>query len=353
MKKNLFIFIVVVVFKYSLSGQDIHFSEYNETPSLVNPALTGSAYVLRASIIYKDQWGSVTVPYRTYGAAFDMKIKPTNWEKIDFQHKAYKKAFSKLGAGLSFFSDKAGDGKMGTNQANLSFATHIKTSDLSVLSLGIQGSVVQKSVDFSKFIFSNQYNGTGYAAGPALGETYGTHSFVYADFAAGLLWRYEKVPTIVGEDSQLSADAGFSVFHINRPKQKFLSSTNDQLFSKYTIHGKCLIRTAKSNLGFSPSFLFSFQGKQKELMGGLMVKYYMKQDSKYTGIIRKSSLGLGAYYRNQDALIVALLMEFSQYAIGFSYDMNISRLNKVSTMQGGPEVTIRYNSGAKYLFQKK
>lgn len=353
MEKKIFIFILVVVFKYTLLGQDIHFSEYNETPSLINPALTGSAYVLRASIIYKDQWAGVTVPYRTLGAAFDMKIKPTNWEKIDFQHKAYKKAFSKLGGGLSFFSDKAGDGKMGTNQANLSFATHLKIGELSVLSLGVQGSVVQKSVDFTKFIFSNQYNGTGYSTGPAMGETYGTHSFVYADFAAGLLWRYEKEPTIVGEESQLSADAGVSVFHINKPKQKFLSSTNEQLFSKYTIHGKCLIKPAKSYLGFAPSFLFSFQGKQKELMGGLMVKYYMKQDSKYTGIVRKSSIGLGAYYRNQDALIVALLMEMSQYAIGFSYDLNISRLSKVSTLRGGPEVTIRFNSAAKYLFQKK
>ena len=304
-------------------------------------------------MIFKDQWGSVTVPYRTYGASFDMKIKPRNWEKIDFKNKAYKKAFSKLGGGLSFFSDKAGDGKMGTNQANLSFATHIKLNEFNVLSMGVQGSVVQKSVDFSKFIFSNQYNGTGYTAGPAYGETYGTRSFIYPDFAVGVLWRYEKGETTIGENNQRSADAGFSVSHINKPKQKFLSTTNEQLFSKFNIHGKCLIGAPHSNIGFAPSFLFSFQGKQKELMGGLMVKYYMKQDSKYTGIIRKASVGLGAYYRNQDALIVAFLMEFSQYAIGFSYDLNTSRLTKVTTMRGGPEVTIRFNSAAKYLFQKK
>ena len=46
----------------SAFSQDLHFSQYTENPSLVNPALTGSQYVMRASVIYKDQWRSVTVP---------------------------------------------------------------------------------------------------------------------------------------------------------------------------------------------------------------------------------------------------------------------------------------------------
>ena len=63
----------------------------------------------------------------------------------------------------------------------------------------------------------------------------------------------------------------------------------------------------------------------------MMLKYYFKDDSKYTGYIRRSTLGLGAYYRYQDALIVNLLLELGQYAIGFSYDLNTSGLSKVST----------------------
>ncbi len=353
MKKFLIIIVAIVTMGTSLLAQDIHFSQYNETPSLVNPALIGSQYVMRASIIYKDQWGSVTVPYRTYGASYEMKFKASNWEKSDpFKTKTYKKAFSKMAGGLAFFSDKAGDGNMGTNQVNLSLASFIKTGELSTLSVGLQGAVVQKTVDFNKFIFSNQYNGTSYDPTISSNETYGSRSFVYPDFAAGLLYRYEREEDEIGENDQLSADIGFSMFHINRPKQKFMISTAEKLFSKYTVHGKMLVGIPHSNLGLAPSFLFNFQGPQSELMGGLMFKYYLKHDSKYTGYVRRSSLGLGVYYRYKDAVVLALLMELGQYAVGFSYDLNVSGLTKVSTLRGGPEVTIRFNSANRFLFQK-
>ena len=104
---------IFIVAGPSVYAQDLHFSQYNENPSLVNPALTGSAYVLRASVVYKDQWSAVTVPYRTLGASVEMKFKASSWEKIDpFKTRTFKKSFSRLAGGLSFFSDKAGDGKL-------------------------------------------------------------------------------------------------------------------------------------------------------------------------------------------------------------------------------------------------
>jgi type IX secretion system PorP/SprF family membrane protein len=354
MKKQLAIAVSIFCGSVAAFGQDIHFSEYNETPSLVNPALTGSAYVVRAAIIYKDQWGSVTVPYRTYGASYEMKFKASNWEKSDpFRTKSYKKAFSRLAGGLAFFSDKAGDGGMGTNIVNLSLASFIKTSDLSTLSIGLQGGIIQKSIDFSKLVFSNQYNGTGYDKTPAMGEDYSAHSFITPDVSAGALWRYEKEEESIGENNQVTANAGVAVFHINKPSQKFIRNGDDKLYSKLNVHGSVLAGIPHSSIALAPSFFFSFQGKQKELLSGIMVKYYLKHDSKYTGYIKRSSIGLGAYYRTKDAVIVNLLLEMGQYAIGFSYDLNTSGLATVSTLRGGPEVTIRFNSGNRFLFQKR
>lgn len=354
MKKYLLVVAGILAGVFTAVAQDMHFSQYNETPALVNPALTGAEYVLRASLIYKDQWGSVTVPYRTYGASYEMKFKASAWDKSDpFRSKSYKKAFSRLAGGLSFFSDKAGDGNMGTNLVNLSLASYIKTGELSTLSVGLQGSVVQRSVDFNKFVFSNQYNGSTYDKTPAQGEDYGAHSFVAPDVAAGILWRYERPEENFADNNQLSADIGFAVFHLIKPTQKFLTSSADQLSSKYNAHGKLLIGIPKTSIALAPSYYFSFQGKQKELLTGLMIKYYLKHDSKYTGYVRRSSLGLGMYYRNRDAMIVNLLLEFAQYGIGFSYDLNTSRLSKVSTLRGGPEITIRFNSANRFLFQKR
>lgn len=339
----------------SAFSQDLHFSQYNENPSLLNPALTGASYVMRASVIYKDQWRSVTVPYKTFGASFDMKFKASSWDKVDpFKTRTFKKSFNRLSGGLSFYSDKAGDGNMGTNLFNLSFATFIKAGQHSSFSLGLQGGAVQKTIDFSKLIFSNQYNGTtGYDQTIANGEQYGSKSFVYGDFAAGLLWNYAKEESSIGENNHIKADFGFGMFHINRPKQKFLSGTNEKLFSKYVVHGKLTMGIPHSNVGVSPSFIYQSQGPTKEIIGGMMLKYYLKDDSKYTGYIKRSSIGLGVYYRYQDAVIANVMVEMGQYAIGFSYDINVSSLTKVSTLRGGPEIMLRFNSANPFLFQKR
>lgn len=58
----------------TMYSQDFHFSQFNETPDLVNPALTGVSNIMRASIIYRDQWRSVTVPYTTYGVSVESRF---------------------------------------------------------------------------------------------------------------------------------------------------------------------------------------------------------------------------------------------------------------------------------------
>ena len=125
MKINRSLYIIVGIIISNLSfSQDFHFSQYNENPSLVNPALTASRDAMRASVVYKSQWKSVTTPYTTYGASIDAKFKPSNWEQADkFRQKIYKRSVNKGSAGISFYNDKAGDGKLTTTNFNISLAT--------------------------------------------------------------------------------------------------------------------------------------------------------------------------------------------------------------------------------------
>ena len=143
MKKYLFLLGNIIIVESAIFSQDLHFSQYNENPSLVNPALTGSSYVMRASVVYKDQWRSVTVPYQTYGASFEMKFKASNWDKVDpFKTRTFKRSFSRLAGGVAFYSDKAGDGNMGTNQVNFSLASFLKAGEHASIALGLQGALV-------------------------------------------------------------------------------------------------------------------------------------------------------------------------------------------------------------------
>lgn len=351
-KKIIILTAVSIILGNKMLAQDIHFSQWTQTPALVNPALTGSLAVVRASVIYKDQWRSVTVPYKTYGASFEMKFKASNWEKSSpFLTRTYKKAFNRTAGGLSFFNDKAGDGKMGSTQANLSFATFVKINKQNTLAFGLQASVVQRKIDFSQLTFPNQYNGTGFDSNMDAGENYNSQNFVYPDFAGGINWSYGYTEKSIAANNDLRINAGVAMYHITQPKQKYLNATADRLNAKYILHADAVIGIRNTNVALVPSYLCQMQGTSLEMMEGFMIKYYFKDDSKYTGYIKRSAFGIGATYRNNDAAILSALVEYENYAIGFSYDLNTSKLTKATTSRGGPEIFIRFVTPNPFLNQ--
>lgn len=335
-------------------AQDIHFSQFNQTPSLINPALTGSSSVLRASLINRDQWRSVTVPYKTFGAFIEMKFKPTNWTDVDpHLTRTFKKTFSRIACGLSFFSDKAGDGNMGISQVNLSFASFVPISRNNSLSLGLQASIVQRTLDFSKLIFPVQYNGSGYDPNISNRENAALQNYIYPDFACGVNWSYGYSQKAIAANDEFKSNVGVSIYHINRPKQNFLIGSDERLSMKYNLHCDFLIGIKNTNIGLAPTCLVAIQKTSLEILGGTLIKYYFHEESKYTGTIKRSSFGLGAFYRNKDAVILSTLIEYKQYAIGFSYDINTSKLSIASSGKGGPEVFIRFSSANPFLYQMK
>ena len=335
--------------------QDFHFSQFNENPSLVNPALTGATSVLRASLVYKDQWRSVTNPFTTYGFSFESKFKASNWESVDSRRSmTFKKSYNRMAGGLSVYNDKAGIARMGTFQTNLSFAMFFPLSKLSSLSLGLQGSLVQRKVDANKLIYPSQYNGSTYDPNLSSGEALTQTNFMYPELGAGVVWSYGHNEKSIAANNQFKSLIGFSTYHINQPKQNFIGGkTTDKLYRKYVFHGNILIGIPNSLVAIVPSWLVQFQGPTKEIMAGMMIKYYMSDDSKYTGFKQRSAIGIGAYYRNQDALIVNLLIEKGKYAVGFSYDINASGLARASKSRGGFEITLRMVTPNPFLYQKR
>lgn len=346
MKKNYFVFLFLIpAFFFCntvvLKSQDIHFSQYQQTSQLVNPALTGALSVFRATLIYKDQWRSVTVPYSTYGVSVENRFKRKGSGGLGYA-KPKKNGFRRFAAGLSFYSDKAGDGGMGITQANLSVAAFIPTGGNSALSGGLQAGMVQRKVDFTKLIFPDQYNGTGYDVGVTSGESGSSQNFTFADFAGGINWNYGFSESLKEAEANLKANIGASVYHVSQPKLEYLTDSNEKLERKFIFHADFLIGLNSDNFALAPSIICVFQGPSREIIEGLMLKYYFIEGPRYYGVKASSSIGFGLSYRNRDAAIASLLFEYGHYAIGVSYDLNTSMLNTVSKVKGGPEVFLRY-----------
>jgi type IX secretion system PorP/SprF family membrane protein len=180
MKKGFLIILIVCFCGKLLPAQDIHFSQINNTPLILNPSLTGNFDGdVRAVINAKQQWQSITIPYQTLAASLDMSLFRKKW-KEDY-----------MGAGLSFFTDKAGDASMGTTQVNASLSFNRGIDKKNNVLFGIEGGWGQRSFDITKLTWDNQYNGSAFDPTlPSNEPPTVNNNFSYIDFAAGGSWAY-------------------------------------------------------------------------------------------------------------------------------------------------------------------
>lgn len=322
-----------------VKSQDIHFSQFSMTPLLINPAQAGTQNDLRAIINYKNQWSSVADPYTTYNFSFDMAINK----------KKSGSGFSALG--VNVFNDKAGNAKMGTFQGTVTYAYHVYLSDRSTLGGGLYGAFGQRSSDLGGLQWGNQYDGMAYNANLPSGELDGSENFMFLDFGGGVHWRYNRNERYMTGNDQRTYNAGITVFHVNSPKYSFYD-TDEKLHMKEVFYANALIGIGNTNLSVVPGFFYSKQGKLSELLMGSMFRFQFKESSKITGYIKGSSMSAGIYYRNKDAVVACLMYEFSQYAIGMSYDVNLSGLKTVSNGKGGLEISLRFVSPNPFLYAK-
>src|SRR5436305_8270435 len=83
LQKSFFYIFISLTISYSGFSQDIHFSQFFETPLLRNPALAGIfSGDLRIQGVYRTQWNSVTVPYQT--GSFNGEYKQPIGKSDDF-----------------------------------------------------------------------------------------------------------------------------------------------------------------------------------------------------------------------------------------------------------------------------
>ena len=74
MKKPLAILILLTTLT-TVGAQDIHFSQVDANPLLLNPAYAGFYDGAgRFGIIYRNQWASVSIPFQTFAITGEMAL---------------------------------------------------------------------------------------------------------------------------------------------------------------------------------------------------------------------------------------------------------------------------------------
>jgi type IX secretion system PorP/SprF family membrane protein len=324
------------------NAQDIHFSQYNNTPQLLNPAATGvyDGYI-RAIINYKNQWQAMGNSFNTAAASIDAPIFDYN------ERKAH------LGLGVNFFNDKAGDAKLGLTQVNLCLAGILPITRKSLLSAGVSIGGAQIKGDASALQWGNQYDGKGFNTAVNSGEAPQFNSFFYVDLAAGLYYELSLTKARFSRDNKNRIAFGLAYYHLNRPEIQFATTASQKLYGKIVATMNANFDLGDSKISLQPSAIFFAQGKSRETTFGSSIRYRLHNGTKVTGFLSESGFGIGVYYRVKDAVIPMLFYELKDFVFAASYDINVSGYSKATKYNGGFELSLKYNMLKGAVFKQK
>ncbi len=318
-----------------IQAQDVHFSQFNNSPLQLSPAMTG-VYdgSFRFVANYRSQWSSIfgKQAYTTYAASFEGKIYAV---KDDY-----------FGFGLTVLSDRAGESQFSQTKANLSFSYLKQISgggrsykkQAQFLVAGAQVGIGQHGINWEALKFSLQFDGDAYNPSLATGEDVGQNSFIYMDVNAGLMW-YGVF------DERKSMYFGLTAHHINAPNVTFYDDSSEPLYMKLSVHGGGELLMGKY-LSIMPGVVAMIQGPSLQVMAGATLRYANNDWGDVAFRIGAHGRIVGQFDNKfgTDAASISAGVEFHRFMVVGSYDVNTSTLIPATNNRGAFELSLIYTN---------
>ncbi|RYZ17052.1 MAG: type IX secretion system membrane protein PorP/SprF, partial [Sphingobacteriales bacterium] len=207
MKKRLMMAVTLCV-SFVAHAQDLHFSQWFNSPLTTNPANTGfipdADYRLGAN--YRNQWSSImSMPYKTMSVWGDAQVFRDRIES------------GWLGIGGAILRDAAGSGNLVSTKVYGSLAYHQMLGTAHLLSAGFNVGWANKRLNTTDLRFPDQFDGKFFDATLPTSVALDYSAVNYFDMQLGL--NYAFFPS-----ENLYINGGASVHHINRPRESFFRS---------------------------------------------------------------------------------------------------------------------------------
>ena len=320
MKRTLPFLIYLLVLALPLQSQDIHFSHFFAAPLNLNPALTGyfeGDYRIGGNV--KNQWESISIPYRTFSVYGDYKI--------------IKNINSLLSTGLVFINDASGTGDLNVRKITGSVAYQISFNFPVSVSAGIGIGYVNKNIDFNNFYFDEQWTSSGFNENIPSTELSGIQDLDYIDIHTGLLIDYTFL-------NDYTIFAGFNLSHAFTPEESFYGSDN-QIGKRPVLHGGGKFQI-NEDMVVEPAFIYMKQKRAHELIAGANAGINLRT-------VVPTIIWGGLYVRTSGDAIPAVGIEYNSIKALISYDINFSTLKPASRLRGGLEFSLQYIGSIKRI----
>jgi len=306
-KRSFYFFLVVFLLPFiNIVGQEAHYSQFYANPIYLNPAFVGTANCARVSVNFRDQWPSIPGNFISFSGSYD--------QHIDILHG---------GIGVLFSGDIAGGGILQTYNASVIYNYRVQASKQFQMQFALQAGYMATTFGWDRIKFASELLN---ASSPSVLPTeYQSSNFSQFDASFGFL----------GYTPYLYF--GLAIHHLIPMKKNFFFLTADSWKPKWTAHigGKIKITEKMrrevnfGDISLHPNLIFISQGNFHFLHEGFYFKFYPFTIGTW----------LRHNFKNFDAVIVTCGIEYKNFKIGYSYDFNLTKLERTG---GSHEVSLQY-----------
>ncbi len=324
MFRKAFYIVLFCATAFNMSAQDVHYSQYFNSPFNLNPGLTGVFDGnIRLHGNYRFQWNRVDADYTTINVGGDMKFVNNCRMSLDSRDENY---FS-LGARIQ--NDRAGDLALQTTSFDILGSYSLGIGQNVLLTPGISLGYYNRGLDLAEAIYPNGgLNNAGF-------DIFNNDGLNYFDLSGGVNLRYQT-------SYRKHLDFGAALFHWLTPNQNFDTTGPDaDLARKLNLYAMANWQIA-SRVDLILNGLFSTANPYQEIVLNGQGRIYLDDAA-------SKSLFLGAGLRladagetSLDAFYPMIAIQMNNFYGSFSYDINISEFDWATNGRGGPEVALRY-----------
>ncbi len=321
---NKFIAIIFIFIYNNVFCQDPHFSQFFAAPITLNPALTGSSdNDWRFISNYRTQWQTLAAPYNTTTLSIDTKLIKDKKEGDDD---------NVLGIGTNFMYDASFFNIVKSTYATLSLSygqtLYHENEDKHRINLGFGITYGSRRIAFDELNWEDQFTTDGFNTNLPTGEQILSNMKPYISLNTGIIYSISNENKIF--------EVGGSVYHINKPKQTFLEDHNQVIPVRYVLYTK-YYKIFDNNFFVDVNSIYQQQASIHYFIIGGFLGTILNTDA-----YNMSSISVGCFLRNKDAVYPALVFQKQNWRFNFSYDVTISKLNQSFIKPHSFELCLRY-----------
>lgn len=319
--RNVLLYSLLLVLSGTLSSQDIHYSQFYNSPLNVNPAKTGIFNGdKRLNLSYRSQWRSVPVPWTTFSGSFDRKFYP----KYGKQH-----FFS---FGVLFNYDVQGElSDLNLTNINLTGSWTKMLNENNLFTVGALIGYATRAYDSQSQTWDRQWNGVSFDPSLSPGEVFDSERISFLETGLGLNYRWQK-------SKRTKLDLGIGGFHIFEPTVSFFNTGNDvSLARRISLTGISSFQlTEKFDLGVNG--LYQFQQDSKEFVGSLLGKFHVNRNR---GKELEFHVGMG--WRSGKSWYPIIALQHRQYYVSINYDVDHSDFSEIHNIRRPTSFEVHFN----------